>query len=422
MADFGKLWAAQSVSAFGSQITLLALPLTAIYTLHAEAWQIGLLGTAEWLPFLLFALPAGVWGDRRTRRPVLIAADLGRGMLLTAVVVAAVTAGLTFPLLLALTFAFGTCTVLFEVFYYSYVPSLVSADGLLGANSRLQASESVAQIGGPGVGGLLVQAVTAPVALLADAVSFLVSGLALAGIRTRERAPAASGARALSQLREGLAFSIRNRLVLTLLGTAAICNFFLQWIMVLFTLFCVRDLRLGAGMIGLILAIGAVGGLAGSAVTTPLTRRFGLGPVTLWTVAGECAALMLLPAGTVALMVAGWFGCGFSAAISRVVSISIRQSVTPGPLLGRVNATHRFVSYGVIALGTVLGGLAGEVLGLRTALLTGAMGMVLAVVCVLVSPLRRIRSATVTADLSDPRVAIRRRDATLDDQEISCPT
>jgi hypothetical protein len=311
-------------------------------------------------------------------------------------VVAAVTGILTFPLLLTLTFAFGVGTVLFEVFYYSYVPSLVSADGLLGANSRLQASESVAQIGGPGLGGLLVQAVTAPVALLADAVSFLLSGLALAGIRAREAAPETPPGRALPQLREGLAFSIRNRLVLTLLGTAAICNFFLQWIMVLFTLFCVRELHLGAGMIGLILAIGATGGLVGSAVATPLTRRFGAGPVTLWTVAGECAALLLLPAGTVPLMIAGWFGCGFSAAISRVVSISIRQTVTPDPLLGRVNATHRFVSYGVIALGTLAGGFTGELIGLRAALFAGAVGMFLAVACVLVSPLRSIRSATVS--------------------------
>jgi len=268
MADFGKLWAAQSVSAFGSQITLLALPLTAIYTLHAEAWQVGLLGTAEWLPFLLLALPAGVWGDRRVRRPVLVAADLGRALVLAAVVVAAVSGALTFPLLLILTFVFGAGTVLFEVFYYSYVPSLVGADALLGANSRLQASESVAQIGGPGLGGLLVQAVTAPVALLADAVSFLLSGLALASIRARERAPETAAVRVLPQLREGLAFSVRNRLVLTLLGTAAICNFFLQWIMVLFTLFCVRERHLDAGLIGLILAAGAVGGLAGSVVAT----------------------------------------------------------------------------------------------------------------------------------------------------------
>jgi MFS family permease len=397
MADFGKLWAAQSVSAFGSQITLLALPLTAISTLHAEAWQVGLLGTAEWLPFLLLALPAGVWGDRRVRRPVLVAADLGRALVLAAVVVAAVTGALTFPLLLILTFVFGAGTVFFEVFYYSYLPSLVGADALLGANSRLQASESVAQIGGPGLGGLVIQAVTAPVALLADAVTFLLSGLALASIRARERTPQTADVPVIPQLREGLAFSVRNRLVLTLLGTAAICNFFLQWIMVLFTLFCVRERHLDAGLIGLILAAGAVGGLAGSAVTTPLARRFGLGPVTLWTVAGECAALTLLPAGSTALMAAGWFGCGFSAAISRVVSISIRQSVTPPPLLGRVNATHRFVSYGVIALGTLAGGLTGELVGLRAALLAGALGMFLAVGCVLISPLRHVRTAIVGA-------------------------
>jgi MFS family permease len=397
--DFNLLWSGESISLVGTEITTLALPLLAVYQLHAGPTEVGLIGAAIWLPYLLFTLLAGVWGDRIRRRGVLIGADVLRGVFLGLIVVLALTDQLNVPLLLGLVFVVGIGNVFFEVFYYSYVPALVPRETLLGANSRLQASESTAQVAGPGLGGLLIQFLTAPIALLVDAVSYLVSAVMLSRIRTVEPAPGAPAeqGRMLAQIRAGLSLTWRNRVLLTLVGTAAICNLTAEWILVLFPLFCVRLLHLSAGMIGLVISTGAVGALLGAATVGPITRRIGVGQATLWTLFGECVGFLVLPfapAGsgwTVPVLILGWFIAGFSAAVSRVVSISIRQTVTPGEFLGRVNATHRFVSYGVVAAGTFAGGLLGSAFGIRTAMVVAAVIMFASVACVLVSPLLHIR-------------------------------
>jgi len=397
--DFNRLWTAESVSLVGTEVTTLALPLMAVYLLDAGPVEVGLLGTASWLPYVLFTLLVGVWGDRIRRRRVLVAADLARAVFLGAIVVLAMTGVLTVPLLLVLAFLVGIGNVVFEVFYYSYVPTLVPADQLLGANSRLQASESTAQIAGPGIGGLLVQFFTAPIALLVDAVSFVFSGFMVSRIRTPEPAPEDTGdqGRILAQIRAGLALTWRNRVLLTLVGTAAICNLTAYWIMALFPLLCVRLLGLNAGVIGMIISVGAIGAFLGAAVCGPITRRIGVGQATLWTLLGECVGFLIMPFApahsgfAIPVLIAGWFIVGFSAAVSRVVSISIRQTVTPNNMLSRVNATHRFVSYGVVAVGTSVGGLLGSAFGIRAAILIAGVTMLASVVCVLVSPLLHIR-------------------------------
>jgi MFS family permease len=245
----------------------------------------------------------------------------------------------------------------------------------------------------------LIQVFSAPIALLVDAVSFLFSGLLVARIRTVEPVPEAPDGpgRILPQIAAGLRLTWRNRVLLTLVGTAAICNLTAYWINVLFPLLCVRQLGLNAGLIGLIIATGAIGSLLGSAVCGPLTRRIGVGQATLWTLAGEAAGFLIMPFApahswlAVPMLIAGWFVVGGTAAISRVVSISIRQTVTPAAFLGRVNATHRFVSYGVVSLGTAVGGVLGDVFGIRVAILIAAVGMFTSVLCVLFSPLLRMR-------------------------------
>lgn len=398
--DFNRLWTAESVSLLGTEITTLAMPLTAVYLLHAGPTTLGVLGTATWLPYLLFGLLAGVWGDRIRRRRVLIVADLARAVFLGAIVVLAGSRMLTIPVLLALAFLIGVGNVVFEVFYYSYVPALVPRTGLLTANTRLQASESTAEVAGPGLGGVLVQLCSAPIALLADAGSYLFSALMLSRIRTAEPPPEIDARRGgtLAQIRDGLELTRRNRILLTLVATAAICNLTAQWATVLFPLLCVRLLKLGAGAIGLIISTGAIGSLLGVAVCGPITRRIGLGRATLWTLLGECVGFSLLPFApadsplAVPVLVAGWSIVGFNAAISRIVSISIRQSVTPATYLSRINATHRFVSYGLIAVGTLAGGLLGGVFGIRAAMLVAALAMFTSVACVLVSPLRHVHT------------------------------
>ena len=409
--DFNLLWAGTSVSLIGTEITALALPLLAVYALHAGPTSLGLLGSATWLPYVLFALLAGAWGDRVRRRRVLITADLARAVLLGTIVVLALTGVLSIPLLLGLAFLVGIGNVFFEVFYYSYVPTLVDRTALLGANSRLQASESTAQVAGPGISGLLVQFLGAPLAVLGDAVSFLFSGAMLSRIRTAEPVPEATDeGPILAQVRAGIALTWQNRILLTLVATAAICNLTAQWIIVLFPLFCVKLLHLNASMIGLIIATGAIGSLVGSAVCGSITRCLGIGQASLWTLFGECVGFLIMPFApvdnarmAVLVLIAGWFIVGFSAAVSRIVSISVRQTVTPENFLGRVNATHRFISYGVVAVGTFVGGVLASATGLRGAMVIAAIAMFASVGAVLISPLLRIRE--VDASDADPEAA-----------------
>lgn len=228
--DFLKLWSGQTVSLFGSYITELALPLTAVLVLHASAGQMGLLGTARWLPYLLFTLWVGALADRVRRLPLLIGVDIGRAIAMGVIVTLALTGGLTFELLVALVFVFGAMTVVFDVSWYSFVPCVVSREQLIGANSRLQASNSVAQVGGPSLGGLLVQVATAPYALLVDAISFVVSAVSLLSIRVEEPKPepepdtAVRGS--LGRIREGLSITYRNPFLRAFAGVAAFYNLF----------------------------------------------------------------------------------------------------------------------------------------------------------------------------------------------------
>lgn len=399
--DFRKLWAGQSVSLLGSQVSVLALPLTAIYTLHASALQVGLLGTAQWLPFLLIALPVGAWSDRHRRRPALIAADAGRAVLLGAVVGLSLGGVLTIPILIAAAFCLGLLAVVFEVCYTSYLPALVSRSQLISANSRLQASASAAEVGGPGVGGVLVQLLTAPVALAADAASFAVSAASLAWIRTREPEPARDEQDqdgALTRIRAGLAFTMGDRLLRAMVGTSTISNLFGQWILTLFTLFAVRQLGLPAATIGLILSCGGVGAIAGALLAAPATARLGTGGAIVWSCALD-TVMLAIPfapasrAAAVPLLAATFLVSGVGIALSTVVTISVRQDVTPDYLLGRVNGTYRFISYSVISLGALLGGIAGHVFGLRAGLAIGAVGSLGTVAWVFASPLRTMRQA-----------------------------
>lgn len=234
--DFVMLWAGQSVSALGTHVTGVALPLTAIATLHAGPGTLGLLDAMLWLPFLLLALLVGAYVDRLPGRPLLVAADTGRAFVLAAIVWMGWSDLLTVPLLAGLVFLLGVLTVVFEVTYLAYVPSLVPAEQLVGANSRLQASASVGQVGGPALGGVLVQLLSATTALLADAVSYLASVAGLLAIRARQvpAPPPASGVGIVARIREGLQITYRNRYLRALVGVAGSYNLFDQWILTLF--------------------------------------------------------------------------------------------------------------------------------------------------------------------------------------------
>ena len=282
--DFLKLWTAETISQFGTQVSGLALPFVAIVVLDASAFAVAALGTVEFLPFLLFTLPAGVWVDRLRRRMILIVADYGRAALLLSVPIAYAFDALTLPQLFVVGFLVGTFTVFFDVAYQSYLPSLVEREQIIEGNSKLEVSRTIAQISGPGVAGGLIGLITAPYAVLVDAISFFASGAFLTGIRKQEEKPAVpEGAkpRMRTELWEGLKYVVRH----PLLRPQAICtgtsNFFSNVMFSIFLVYAVRTLELSAAEIGIIFTLGSLGGLVGALVSQRVSKRFGVGRTTI---------------------------------------------------------------------------------------------------------------------------------------------
>src|SRR5919106_5276787 len=278
-ADFLRLWSAQTISQFGTQITLLALPLAAILVLDASAFEVALLSAIEFAPFLLFALPAGVWVDRLRRKPILVVSDLARAGLLVSVPIAHALDALTIWQLYVVGFGTGIGTVFFDVAYQSYLPSLVERTGLVEGNSKLEVSRSGAQLAGPGLAGVLVGAITAPYAILADAVSFLASAVLVLRIRGEEILPERTGKPSMrKELVEGLRYLLGHRFWRPIAMTVAISNFFSTLSFSIFLVYLVRDLELSAQVIGIVLALSNVGWVAGAVAAGRVPPRPRVGP------------------------------------------------------------------------------------------------------------------------------------------------
>ena len=396
--DFLLLWGAQSVSQVGSQVTGLALPLAAIFVVHATTFEVAALNVVDLLPFVLFSLPAGVWVDRLRRRPILIAADWGRAAALASIPVVYAFRGLTLAQLFIVGFATGTLTVCFDVSYQSYLPALVERDELGDANSKLEVSRSGAQLGGPGLAGVLVGAITAPYAIAVDAASFAGSAILMTAIRRIEELPetlAATRRRMRTEIAEGLRFVVGHPIMRPFLIMVAWSNFFTTLLFSIFLVFAVRELHLSAATIGLMFSLANVGTLAGALTATRVARRFGIGPTMIALAALGDAGLLLIPLArggyaipfiVVAQLVYGFCGIGIN-----VNGISLIQAITPDRMLGRTNASRRFVVWGVMPFGGLIGGALGSTLGLRTALWIGAIGCALAFLPLLPSPIRRVR-------------------------------
>jgi MFS family permease len=398
--DFINLWTAETISQVGSQITLLALPLAAALSLDAGAAQMGLLAAAETLPALLFGLFAGAWVDRLPRRPLMVVADLGRAALLAIVPAAWFLDVLQIELLYVLAFLVGVLTTLFDVAYLSLLPSLVRRDQIIEANSKLQASASAAQVAGPGIAGILVGLITAPWAIAVDAVSFLFSALFLTRIRVEEARPEPDAGPADRSVRreigEGLRVVWNHPLLRPMTLTASTNTLFGFVFLSVYVLYMVRDLGFGPGSVGLVLGLGGVGALLGAFLAEPFARRIGVGPAivlgrVLFGVGGlAVVAAFSVPGYEVPLVLFAEFFQWLVLVVADVNQVSLRQSVTPDRLLGRVNATTRFAVAGVIPIGSLLGGLLGETIGLRGALLVGVFGMLGSCVFVFFSPLRSL--------------------------------
>jgi len=409
--DFLRLWSAQTISQFGSQISALALPLAAILVLDASAFEVALLGTIEFLPFLLFALPAGVWVDRLRRKPILVAADLIRGGLLASIPLAYALDALTLGQLYVVGFGTGVCTVFFDVAYQSYLPSLVDRASLVEGNSKLEVSRSGAQLAGPGLAGVLVGAFTAPYAILADAVSFVVSALLVVRIRCEEAVPERTAKPSMRrELVEGLRYLLGHRFWRPIAITVAISNFFNTLAFSIFLVYLVRDLELSAQVIGIVLAVSNVGWLAGAVAARRVSDRLGVGPTLVAAPLLFGPGLLLIPAAPqsqpIPFIVAGLILATFGGIVFNVTGISFQQAVVPDRMLGRLNATRRFIVWGVIPLGSLTGGVLASQIGLRETLWVGAICGSLSFLPLLLSSVRSIgRMEDAVREHAEPALA-----------------
>jgi MFS family permease len=397
--DFLKLWSGEAISLFGSQITLLALPLTAVLVLGATPAEMGILGAVEFAPFLFLSLFAGVWVDRMRRRPILISADLGRALLLFSIPLAYWLGLLRMEYLYVVALFTGVLTVFFDVAYQAYLPSLVERDQLVEGNSKLEVSRSVAQIAGPGLAGSLIQLVTAPIAIVLDAVSFLASAFCLSLIRKPEPQEARpTQKRSIwKEIGEGLGVVLGNRLLRSIAGCTGTSNLFSNITQAVFTIYVIRELKLEPAILGLIFAVGSIGALVGALVSGWLAQRFGLGR----TIIGSCfvggLATIFIPLSSVfpniavLLLILAWLIISFSNPVYNINQVSLRQAITPHRLQGRMNASMRFMVWGTMPIGSILGGILGEVIGLDATLVVGTVGSILAFLWVFLSPVRHLQ-------------------------------
>ncbi len=396
--DFLHLWAGQTISQLGTQISFIALPLVAILELDATAFEVSLLTAFDFLPFLLFALPAGVWVDRLRRRPILVLSDLTRALALASIPVAAFVDRLTIWQLYAVGLVVGTFTVAFDVAYQSYLPSLIGRRQLVEGNSKLELSRSAAQIAGPGLGGILVSALTAPYAVAVDAASFLASALFLNRIRTPEPPPERGEERSLrTELWEGLRYLFGDPRWRSFAGYVASINLFQAIIFAVLIVYAVRSLGLSAAAIGLIFAISNVGSIVGALTAARIARALGVGPTLI--LAGMLSGVPLLflplasPEHPVPLLLGPLTVEAFAIVLFNVTGISYIQSVVPDRILGRMTASRRFVVWGTIPIGSVLGGVLATAIGLRETIVVGAVGATFCFLWLVFSPFRAIHSA-----------------------------
>jgi MFS family permease len=395
--DFVWLWSAQTVSEFGSQVTNLALPLAAVYVLDASTFQVAALGVVEFLPFVLFSLPAGVWVDRLRRRPILIAADWGRAATLASIPIAYLAGWLTLGQLYVVGFVAGVLTVFFDVSYQSYLPSLVERDEIGDGNSKLQTSSSAAQVAGPGIAGVLVSAFGAPYAIAVDAASFVGSALFMTAIRRVEEIPAAvtgSRRRMHAEIMEGLGYVFRHPLMRPMMFWVASANFFGTIIGSILIVYAVRILHLTAATIGLVFAVANIGALVGALVGTRIAKRLGIGRALVGLAVANGLAALLIPLASgshaIPFLIVSEMVTGFCAVAANVNGISLLQAITPDRLLGRMNASRRFVVWGVFPLGGLVGGILGTRLGIREAIWVGAIGASVSFIPLLFSGMRHV--------------------------------
>lgn len=402
--DFRLLWLGQTTSKIGGAVTAIAVSLVAVEVLDAGSTEMGVLRAASWLPWLAIGLLAGAWTDRVRRMPVMVGSQVLSAALFLSIPLVAWLGQLTMAQLLVVTLVVGAAQVFFGAAYAPYLPTLVPAKDLPEANAKLAATEQVAMVAGPGLGGLMVSAIGAVTGLLAQTFGFVVSALCLRAIRTPE-SPVARPERRTplrTDIREGLRYVVRDRYLRVLALCSAVDNLTLSGAQALLVIFLVREVGVGAAGVGLLIAVDALGGVLGALVATRLVRRYGsahamLGAALVTAPVGLLIA-MTTPGWGLALFVAGLLVPSMGIVVSNVVVSAFRQSYPPERLRGRVFTSSRFVSYGVIPVGALLGGWLGEVIGLREAMWVLLGAVALGKLLRLIGPIKRHRDLPASSD------------------------
>lgn len=398
--NFITFWSGQAVSQLGAQLGQLAFPVLAVTLLGATEFEVGALNAAGLAAFLVIGLPAGAWVDRWLKRRTMIVADLVRTAAMATVPVLWWAGILQIWHLYAVAAVVGAATVFFDVSYQSYVPVLVDAVKVSQANSKLEATSQIARIGGPAAGGGLLAIVSAPVLFVGEAAGYLLSAIFL--LRTRDAelpVPAKDRQPLASEIKEGLVFVVRHHLISRIVACTGGVNFSTTLASTLIPVLVLRELELGPGGMGLIMSVGAVGGLIGAVAAPKIAAWIGEG--TVIPVASVISALFLLlvPLSVLAperwmslgMLVISEFGFAFGVLVYNIMQLSMRQRVCPPRLLGRMNASIRFVVWGVMPIAALASGLLAEHIGLVPTLWIGVGGSMLFVAPVLFSPLRGMR-------------------------------
>jgi MFS family permease len=391
---FRHLWIGDGLSKVGSQVAILAMPVLAATTLAASTWQVALLATCGFLPLLLIGLPVGAWADRMRRRPVLVGADLGRAVVLLSVPIAAGLGVLTLAQLYVVEFLIGLGTVVFDVFRAAYVPVLVGRSSLVEANGRLELNRTVGYSAGPALGGQLVSWVGPALAAVATAVGFLWSAGWVWSARTAEPAPATTRRHLVREIGDGLRFVLRQPFIraTTLFATAAVA--FLATRYAVETLFLLRTVGLSPAGIGFVVTVAGLGTIGGAFAARPIARVLGDVRTVAVSSLAMGAASLLIPLTTVgpglACYVAGSGLVGFSIVVNNVVAVSLCQMMCPDDMLGRMNATSRFLAWAMLPFGGIIGGALGTALGLRATMWVTAAGLLASAVVLVGSGALRV--------------------------------
>ena len=395
---FALFWTGQTVSTLGAQVTAFAVPLLAAITLHASSFQMGLLRAAEFAPFLVFTLPAGVWADLGIRRWLMIATCLVRGAFITIVPVAVLFGWLHLGVLYLVMFVMGSLKVVFEMAYQTYVPEIVERDKLVNANSKIMMSYALGQSTGPGLGGLMVELLGAPMAVLADASTYFLSAICLFKIKHQEIRARHRRGNILQQIADGFRYVGEEQHIRSLVCLITANNFFLNALMAILVLYATRALSLRPGVFGMTVSFGGIGAVMGAFGAERLGRWFGPGPFVIWSTILAALAAFCFPlvntgnlAGVIGLAIA-YFVLSAGGSAVTVFAWTIRQTLTPSPMLGRMNGAFRFIVTGIMPFGAFFGGWLGESIGIRATLVVCAFGLLIASGLSRFSPLQALKS------------------------------